>query len=64
MNRDELSFRRVLTMNLSPAQEQASQDKLAEAQAREWAEENRSAIQAYNEFVETNGCFGDEYRKY
>ncbi len=32
--------------------------------ANQWAEENRSAIQKYNEFIEQHGCFGDEFREF
>lgn len=38
------------------------QEKLAQFNAEKWAEENKNAIQTYNEFVDEHGCFGDEFR--
>lgn len=34
----------------------------AEARAKRWAEENAEAIKAYNDRIERDGCFGDEWR--
>jgi antitoxin CcdA len=39
-------------------------EKLAMLNSEKWADENKSAIRAYNKFVEKNGCFGDEFRKF
>jgi antitoxin CcdA len=53
-----------MKINLSATLERALQEKLAEASSEVWAEKNRTAIRAYNEFVEEHGCFGEEYRKF
>ena len=62
VNSDLLSKSRALDINLSATLEQALQAKLAQADAEKWAADNRKAIRAYNEFVEENGCFGEEYQ--
>ena len=31
---------------------------------RQWKMENRTAVKAYNDFVEQNGCFSDDYRDF
>ena len=62
LNSDLLAKTRALNINLSATLEQALQQKLIEAKARKWAEENKQAIASYNSFVEDNGCFGDEFR--
>jgi len=64
VNSDLLSKSRALGINLSATLEEALQAKLARADAEKWAIENRGAIRAYNEFVEKNGCFGEEYREF
>jgi antitoxin CcdA len=64
INSDLLSKARAMKINLSATLERALQEKLAEASAGEWAEKNRTAIRAYNDFMEEHGCFGDEYREF
>ncbi|MEO0437137.1 MAG: type II toxin-antitoxin system CcdA family antitoxin [Pseudomonadota bacterium] len=64
VNSDLLKKSRALDINLSATLEQALQAKLAQASAENWSEENRKAIRAYNDFVESNGCFGAEYREF
>ena len=64
VNSDLLSKSRALNINLSATLEQALQAKLAHASAEKWADENRNAIRAYNEFEEEHGCFGDEQRAF
>ncbi len=31
---------------------------------KEWLKKNRSAIEAYNRYIETNSLFGEEYRTF
>ncbi|MDO8860797.1 type II toxin-antitoxin system CcdA family antitoxin [Haliea sp. E1-2-M8] len=64
VNSDLLTKSRALNINLSATLEQALQAKLAQASAEKWADENRNAIKAYNEFAAEHGCFGDEYRQF
>ena len=64
LNSDLLKKSKALDINLSATLEQALKEKLAKIEAKEWLEENKNAIKAYNEFINENGCFGDEYRKF
>ena len=64
VNSDLLKKSRALDINLSATLEQALQAKLAKFNAKKWASKNRNAIRSYNEFVEENGCFGDEYKEF
>ncbi len=64
LNSDLLKKTRALNINLSATLEQALRAKLAEKEAEKWAAKNKRAIQAYNDFVDENGCFADEYRSF
>lgn len=64
INSDLLSRAKSLKVNLSATLEQALAERLAERKAEEWKRHNKAAIQKYNEFVETHGCFGDEFRNF
>ena len=64
INSDLLAKTRALNINLSATLEQALKRELAQAKAAKWAKKNKAAIKAYNDFVEENGCFGDEFRKF
>lgn len=64
INSDLLTKTRALKINLSATLEHALENKLAEAEAKKWSAENNTAIRAYNDFVEKNGCFGDEFREF
>ncbi|MFT2112222.1 type II toxin-antitoxin system CcdA family antitoxin [Marinomonas sp. 2405UD68-3] len=33
-------------------------------EAEKWMKKNKNAIQAYNDFVDNNGGFGDELREF
>jgi antitoxin CcdA len=64
VNSDLLIKCRELDINLSATLEQALQQKLAAARAENWAVENKNAIRAYNDLVDEQGCFGEEYRTF
>lgn len=64
INSDLLKKSKALNINLSATLEQALTDKLAKLKSEKWAEENKNAIQAYNEFVEEHCCFGNEFREF
>ena len=64
INSDLLLKTRALKINLSATLEQALLHELARSEAEKWADENKTAIDAYNAFVEENGCFGDEFREF
>ncbi len=62
IRRDLLEAARASKINLSATLEQALIEKLREAQQRQWREENREAIAAYNLHVEKHGVFSDGIR--
>lgn len=64
INSDLLNRARSLNINLSATLENSLKQILAEKRAEQWKLENRAAIQAYNDFVEENGCFSDDYRSF
>ena len=64
VNSDLLNQARSLNINLSSTFEAALKQVLAEQHQKQWKVENRAAVQAYNEFVEDNGLFSDEYRNF
>jgi len=64
VNSDLLKKSKALDINLSSTLEQALKEKLAKIEAKKWLDENNNAIQAYNDFVEEHGNFGDEYRSF
>ena len=64
LNSDLLAKTRALNINLSATLEQALRKELEQAEAKKWSLENKAAIKAYNNFVEENGCFGDEFREF
>jgi antitoxin CcdA len=54
----------ALKINFSATLEQALIEKLREAQERQWREENRESIAAYNQQVEKRGVFSDGTRSF
>lgn len=64
IRRDLLEAARAAKINLSATLEQALIEKLREAQQRQWREENRESIAAYNQHVEKHGVFSDGSRSF
>jgi len=64
INSDLLQKAKDLKINLSATLELALAEQLRNEQRAEWLRENANAIQAYNQFVETNGTFSDSVRKF
>ena len=64
IRRDLLEAARASKINLSATLEQALIEKLREAQQRQWQEENRESIAAYNQHVENHGVFSDDSRSF
>ena len=64
LNSDLLEKARSLNINLSATLEHALAEHLKAEQRAQWLRENANAIQAYNQFVETNGTFSDSVRKF
>ena len=64
LNSDLLIRSKALNINLSATLEEALRAKLALKESDKWREYNKNAIQAYNDFVEKNGNFSDEFRAF
>lgn len=64
INSDLLEKAKGLHINLSATLEQALAEQLRTKQRAQWLQENAGAIEAYNQFVETNGTFSDSVRKF
>ena len=62
INSDLLEKARGLNINLSATLELALAKQLRSAQRAKWLSDNKDAIAAYNQFVETNGTFSKSVR--
>jgi antitoxin CcdA len=61
---DLLTAARDAGVNLSATLERALTEELAALKRAKWREENREAIQAYNDHVEKHGTFSDDVRTF
>jgi len=64
INSDLLRQAKDYHINLSKALEQRLVEILLEEKRREWKEENRDAIEAYNRRIEAGGVFSDGLRSF
>ncbi|BAU72302.1 MULTISPECIES: type II toxin-antitoxin system CcdA family antitoxin [Metapseudomonas] len=64
VNSDLLNKARALDINLSATLEQALAETLRARQREVWLAENREAIAAYNQHVESDGVFSDGLRRF
>lgn len=64
INGDLLNQAKAFNINLSETLKQALVDVVKQNQRTQWLEENRNAIIAYNEHVESNGAFSDNLRHF
>ena len=61
---DLLAAAREAGVNLSATLERALLEELAEAKRKKWRQDNRDAINVYNEHVEKHGMFSDGVRSF
>ncbi|MPZ35243.1 MAG: acetoacetyl-CoA synthase [Rhodospirillales bacterium] len=61
---DILAAARKAGIDLSAALEQALVERLAEVKREKWRQDNREAIDAYNEYVKEHGMFSDGVRTF
>ena len=61
---DLLAAARDAGLNLSAALERALTEELAQVKRKQWREENRDAVAAYNEHVEKHGVFSVDVRSF
>ena len=64
INSDLLRIARQLRLNLSRELEHRLEEIVAEHRRARWLEENRQAIEAYNEHVERHGVWSDGLRSF
>ena len=64
VNSTLLNRAQVFNIDFPSTLEAALKQALAEQPAKQWIVKNRPAIKAYNDFVEENGCFSDDYRNF
>ena len=55
---------RRLKLNLSQVFEAGLTEAIRQRQGEEWLKKNRTAIDAYNEYVEQDGVFSDGQRSF
>ncbi len=61
---DLLAAARKAGVNLSATLERALIEELAAAKRKKWRQDNRDAIDAYNQHVEKRGTFSDGLRSF
>lgn len=61
---DLLAKAREEAVNLSSLFEEALKESIREKEERRWREENKKAIDAYNEFVGEHGVFAEGFRSF
>jgi antitoxin CcdA len=64
VNSDLLRQARELDINLSAAFEETLSALVVEKKQQTWLEQNKHAIEVYNQQVEANGMFGDTVRTF
>lgn len=64
VNSSLLAAARRLKINLSSTMEAALTEVVRQKEREKWLAENRAAIAAYNERVETDGVFSDGLRRF
>ncbi|AEG31597.1 type II toxin-antitoxin system CcdA family antitoxin [Thiomicrospira cyclica] len=62
LNADLLAKARAENINISATLEQALLEKLKQKARDNWLNQNRSAINAMNDFTDKHGLFSDEHR--
>jgi len=64
INSELLNQAKALQINLSATLERALIEAIRDKQRQQWRQENRQAIEDYNQRVETEGCFSDSLRSF
>lgn len=64
VNSDLLDTAKKMKINISATLEEALSCKVRQKMASEWLAENKVAIEKYNQFVQKNGVFSDNLRKF
>ncbi|MGF1545726.1 MAG: type II toxin-antitoxin system CcdA family antitoxin [Thiotrichales bacterium] len=64
INSDLLAKSKALKINLSATLETALSELVNARQRELWKQENKTAIEAYNQLVEEHGTFSDDLRRF
>ena len=64
LNSDLLRQIKALDINLSQKVEQYLAELLRESKRQQWLDENKAAIEAYNQHIEARGVFSDGLRRF
>ena len=64
INAELLAKAKSLDINLSATLESALKEQIRLKEQSQWLKENSDAMEAYNQFVERNGTFSDNVRKF
>ena len=64
INSDLLKKAKELQINISNSLEKTLIELIKEQEAKNWAKENNSSINSYNERVSKQGIFSDEIRSF
>jgi len=64
INSELLNQAKALQINLSATLERALTEAIRDKQRQQWQQENRQAIEDYNQRIETEGCFSDNLRSF
>ena len=64
VNSDLLAQAKELGINISAVLELSLAQRVKQVKADIWLTENQEAIEAYNQDVDENGVFGDDFRSF
>ena len=64
INADLLQQAKQLNINLSQTLEQHLAEIVRQAQSKKWLEENKHALDEYNDRIETRGTFSNGLRRF
>lgn len=64
INSDLLAKAKKLNINLSATLETSLIDLVRARQRELWKQQNKAAIEAYNQLVDENGVFSDKFRTF
>jgi antitoxin CcdA len=64
INNDLLQQAKALNINLSQTLEQRLAELVREARRQAWLQENQTALDDYNQHIESHGAFSDGLRRF
>ena len=61
---ETLAEAKAMGINLSQTLEDELRRRVQQARIERWSRDNKAAIESYNRFIEDNGVWSEEYRKW